>query len=94
MAQGNALGYMMQRTFTLKGQNKLTRRGASCDALSGRMFMNNFLPGRCPGLTCFGLSALDLGSFGNLSTAVILPMRHGCKKKRPRNLFAGALISS
>jgi hypothetical protein len=44
-AQGNALGYMMQRTFALKGQNKFMRRGVFCDALSGRMFMTNFSQG-------------------------------------------------
>jgi hypothetical protein len=53
-AQGNALGYMMQRTFALKGQNKFTRRGVFCDALSGRMFMTNFSQGVALGQRVLG----------------------------------------
>ena len=58
------MGPMMEKNIRPEGAKQEYEKQGLCDALSGRVFMNNFFPRRCPGLGCFGLSALDCGNFG------------------------------
>jgi hypothetical protein len=55
VAQGNALGTMIARTFALKGQNKCA---PFCNALSGlETIWDHLTQGVALGYDCVGLSA-------------------------------------